>query len=154
MSQRINLQYSIDIDELEYETSRLISRAATKLTELQTQLSAVNKGSDNSLTLSNFDEIADIRKKLTSVDHQLSDVSDIIKGYLSYRITDPPPPDKQENLENPEDIPEEVYEDVKVVSDIQKRIQEFKENQLIHKQSQLLNEQNTTEKHTEPEQVS
>ena len=154
MSQRINLQYSIDIDELEYETSRLISRAATKLTELQTQLSALNKGSDNSLTLSNFDEIVNVRKNLTSVDHQLSDIADIIKGYLSYRTTDPPAPDEQENLENAEDTPEEVYEDVKVVSDIQKRIQEFKENQLKHNQAQLLNEQNTTEKRTEPEQVS
>ena len=154
MSQRINLQYSIDIDELEYETSRLILRASTRLAELQTELSALNKGTDNSLTLKNFDEITEIRKKLTSVDHQLSDISDIIKGYLSYRTSDPVAPEEQETLENAEEIPEEVYEDVKVVSDIQKRIQEFKENQLKHNQAQLLNEQNTTEKRTEPEQVS
>ena len=49
---------------------------------------AVNKGSDNSLTLSNFDEIVNVRENLTSVDHQLSDIADIIKGYLSYRTTD------------------------------------------------------------------
>ena len=104
--------------------------------------------------MSNFDEITEIRKSITSIDHQLSDICDIIKGYISYRTADTPSEQQADNTELVEEIPEEVYEDVKVVSDIQKRIQEFKENQLKHNMAQISNEQDSTEKHTEPEQVS
>ena len=154
MSQRINLQYSINIDELDDETARLISKAFVSLSAAKAQLSALSAKKTNTLTLSNFDEITEIRKSITSIDHQLSDICDIIKGYISYRTADTPSEQQADNTELVEEIPEEVYEDVKVVSDIQKRIQEFKENQLKHNMAQISNEQDSTEKHTEPEQVS
>ena len=155
MSQRINLQFSIEIDELEAETSRLISKANDSLARLSARASDLAKTDADSLTLSNFDAISEIRKNITAVDHQLSDVSNIIKGYLSYRTADSPEKEAEEQeFDSNENAPEEVYEDAKIVSDIQNRIQEFKQNQLNYNMNQISNEQDTSQEQTESEQIS
>jgi Mg2+ and Co2+ transporter CorA len=105
--------------------------------------------------LSNLDAIGELRQKMATIDHQLSDVSNIIKGYLSYRTTDPPAEETApQEFTSEEDIPEEVYEDAKIVSDIQNRIQEFKQNQLNYNMNQISNEQDTSQEQTESEQIS
>jgi len=154
MSQRINLQFSIEIDELETETSRLISKANDSLARLSARAIDLAKTNTDSLTLSNLDAINEIRQNITAVDHQLSDVSNIIKGYLSYRTADSPAKEEEQELASIEEPPEEVYEDAKIVSDIQNRIQEFKQNQLNYNMNKISNEQDTPQEQTESEQIS
>ncbi len=155
MSQRINLQFSIEVDELEGETSRLIGKASDSLARLSATANDLAKRDADALTLSNLDAIGELRQKMATIDHQLSDVSNIIKGYLSYRTTDPPAEETApQEFTSEEDIPEEVYEDAKIVSDIQNRIQEFKQNQLNYNMNQISNEQDTSQEQTESEQIS
>ena len=153
MSQRINLQYSIDVEELESETHRLI----TKVTNTINQLSEIANSfcqntSNNCLTLSAAEEVENIRRSIVTIDHQLSDISNIVKGYISFKTSTPEENTTQEVKEVvTETEPDELYGDDKIVSDIQKRIQEFKENQLKLDMSNLVNEQNTTKEHTKSE---
>ena len=81
-------------------------------------------------------------------------MSNIIKGYLSYRTADSPAKEEEQELASIEEPPEEVYEDAKIVSDIQNRIQEFKQNQLNYNMNKISNEQDTPQEQTESEQIS
>ena len=95
MGQRISIQYSIDIDDLKDEVDRLVDRAFSELTE--TASFKIN----DSLCLDSVQKIDVIRQKLGSVDALLQDVSSIVNGYLSYKVsknmsTLPVPTDNQE----------------------------------------------------------
>lgn len=86
--ERVNIQYSIDLAELPTETHRLIKRASSltkeELTECFKELCSV-KG-DDVLSLSTLTSIDVARKKLAAIDYALSDVSDIINGFLHFQV--------------------------------------------------------------------
>ena len=80
MGQRINIQYSIDIDDLEKEVNRLLSLANATLKTLPHDCISEKE------TLS-FDIVKDIdslRQKLATVDFTLRDVSNIVSAYVAY----------------------------------------------------------------------
>lgn len=86
--ERVNIQYSIDLGELPAETNRLIHRASSltkqDLTDCFKELCSV-EGADV-LTLSTLTSIDVARKKLAAIDYALSDVSDIINGFLHFQV--------------------------------------------------------------------
>jgi len=80
MGQRVNIQYSVDIGELESEAGRLLHRAQDSLA-----MSIQNiKLGKTALSLETAKEIDKLRLELAQADKSLEDVSKIIAGYLSY----------------------------------------------------------------------
>ena len=86
--ERVNIQYSIDWQELPTEVLRLIDRAATIHNEVMTEdlalLSTIEE--KDALSLNTLSSINVARKKLAAVDYALSDVSNIINGFLTLQV--------------------------------------------------------------------
>jgi hypothetical protein len=81
--QRVNIQYSVKIDELEGEVQRL----ATKAKEvLKTGLSKHTKTLNSvSLSIDSHNKVDSLRLSLSEADAILADVSIIIGSFLSYK---------------------------------------------------------------------
>ena len=91
MTQRINLQYSIKLDELESEVSRLIAKVQSNASNTSGVLSALHESGVSCLTLSTLERIDQFRQNLADMDHALNDVHNIIKGYLNYKSSEQQP---------------------------------------------------------------
>ena len=86
--ERVNIQYSIDLQELPNEVKRLIERASTinekEIKSALKELSSVEE--TNALSLSTLSFIDTARKKLAAMDYALNDVADIINGFLHFQV--------------------------------------------------------------------
>jgi hypothetical protein len=82
MKQRVNIQYSIDIEDLEPEVGRLMEAIETKVQNLH----ANTKFSSDVLSLSTLTTIEDLRMELANIDFMLADVTKIVNAYVSYRL--------------------------------------------------------------------
>ena len=79
MGQRISIQYTIDIDDLENEVERLLKKTFNKLNALSDfQVSS-------RLSLGAIEDIDEIRQELSSIDATLQDATAIIAGYVKYK---------------------------------------------------------------------
>ena len=78
MGQRVNIHYSIDLNELELEVDRMIKQVADKLERCEIQ-------DMPSLTLEMMEELSHIRTQLADIDHSLADVVNIISSYINYK---------------------------------------------------------------------
>jgi hypothetical protein len=79
MGDRINLQYTIDIDELAPEVQRLLHGAYDALEGIVIPLPS------DILSLAAIEHIDDLRQRLMKVDFMLRDVNSIINAYVSYK---------------------------------------------------------------------
>lgn len=104
MGQRINIQYTVDVDDLPREVGRLLEKAFDDYQMLQVECRR-----DNTLTTLSYDmveKIERIRITLATIDHLLNDSSNIISGYLGYKAQQeapaalPPPVDGLEEKLN------------------------------------------------------
>ena len=84
MGQRVNIQYSIAIEELEAEVRRLIERTDVRLTAALQDFGVPS----TVLSLDMSQRIDALREELAQVDYCLNDVSKIIAGYVTYRTQD------------------------------------------------------------------
>tara|TARA_E500000331_G_C17172346_1_gene676711 strand:+ start:605 stop:919 length:315 start_codon:yes stop_codon:yes gene_type:complete len=99
-TQRINIQYSINLEELPNEVERLYSQAVTRLGEAQLP----KLGTEEILTSSTVKVIDQIRKQLTQTDAVLSDVQSIISSYVEYELSLSQPQEQAPPI--PEDLDE------------------------------------------------
>tara|TARA_B100000029_G_scaffold419487_1_gene425005 strand:- start:2263 stop:2577 length:315 start_codon:yes stop_codon:yes gene_type:complete len=83
---RINIAYSIEIDELEEEVQRLLSRASDAMKATAAQLKEIVDHKDTSLTVARYEEIDEVRTALAGVDHTLGDLNSIINSYNVYHL--------------------------------------------------------------------
>ena len=82
MGQRVNISYSIDIEELPDEVTALINKAQTGIEEL----SEINREWEiDFLSLATVNKITELRECMTKVDYILNDVTNIINGYIYYQ---------------------------------------------------------------------
>jgi hypothetical protein len=90
MRQRVNIQYSIDLEELPWEVNSLISRASTKLVKASNTLSDIHqRGAATSLlTLKAIKDISLLRESLANIDFILEDTTNIISGYINHTTKD------------------------------------------------------------------
>lgn len=106
--QRINIQYSIDFEELPAEVTKLYDKAIKQYGNIN--LPKLSK--QNILNSSNVLMIDEARKALAKTDVMLSDAQSIINSYVEYELSltrDPPAqempqPDQQNQVmqdENP-----------------------------------------------------
>jgi|DEB0MinimDraft_3_1074331.scaffolds.fasta_scaffold55160_4 hypothetical protein len=91
MSQRVNIQYSVELDKLSDTVSFLYNNAMLRMKRLNETMLSLSSGLD----LEMIEQIDMIRLELAQIDIQLSDLDKIIKGYLNMRT--------QTTLENKEE---------------------------------------------------
>ena len=93
MGQRITIQYSVDLDDLESEVGTMIKHASQKLEEcgedLGNAVDVANTGPN--LTLRMLRELMDIRERIGKIDYTLVDVSNIVSSYVQYKSQPPQP---------------------------------------------------------------
>jgi len=83
MGQRINIQYSVDVDDLAREAGRLVESAFIEYQTLQAHCAL--QPTDRVLSYEMAERLDEIRLKLAAIDHRLNDVSNIVLGYLNYK---------------------------------------------------------------------
>lgn len=88
MSQRVTIQYSIDLEELSGELNRLLSKANS---EIDKSLS-LSDSAWIELELEDLHMIGKIRGALAKSDLILNDIQTILEGYLSYQQDAPTNP--------------------------------------------------------------
>ena len=82
MGQRVNISYSIDIEELPQAVTNLITKAQAEIEAL----TAANKDWDiDFLSLETLAKITTLRETMSKADYILNDVSNIINGYIHYQ---------------------------------------------------------------------
>jgi len=112
MGQRVNIQYSVELEDLEEEVSRLFHNTGKKLTEITPcNFDYV------SIDLSGIQMIDILRQKLAKVDIMLGDVQNIIEGYVRFRTQ--PAPERE--------IPFQEISDNLETEQLEDRITKFKE---------------------------
>lgn len=82
MLKRVNIQYSIDLEDLPNEIDRIYTNAKNVFSDL----SLPDETGENILTADVLKKIDDTRRKLTNLDHILSDVAGIVGSYVEYEI--------------------------------------------------------------------
>jgi len=81
MSQRVNIQYSVELDKLSETVSFLYNNAMLRMKRLNDSMLSLNSGLD----LEMIEQIDMVRLELAQIDIQLADLDKIVKGYLSYK---------------------------------------------------------------------
>ena len=102
MGQRVNIQYSVELEDLEEEVNRLYSNAITKLASLPH--ASLNLGTEG------LDKVDSFRQKLAKVDIMLGDVQKIIQGYVRFK-TQPPPERESPFQQTSDELEVEQLED-------------------------------------------
>ena len=116
MGQRLNIQYSVELEDLEEEVSRLFHNTGKKLTEITPcNFDYV------SIDLSGIQMIDILRQKLAGIDLSLRDIQNIIEGYVRFKTQASEPPTKER--EQPFQQTSEELE----VEQIEDQIKQFKE---------------------------
>ena len=89
MGQRVNIQYSVELQDLQSEVNRLFGNAITELDKVQppTGSPVIKLGTDG------IDKVESIRHRLTKIDIMLNDIQNIIEGYVRFKTQ--PPPDRE-----------------------------------------------------------
>ena len=82
MSERVNLQYTIELDELGSEVSRLLTVARTQLDSVAVPAPTTE---DEALSLDTLQNVDNIRQRLAKLDYCLRDINNIIGAYINYR---------------------------------------------------------------------
>jgi hypothetical protein len=88
MAERINIQYSIDVEELPGEVSRILKGAMTELKDAQsTHLAKV--ADDEIMSLETIEQLEEVRLQLARIDFALSDVNNLVTSFLNYKTSPP-----------------------------------------------------------------
>ena len=145
--QRVNIQYSIDIEQLPQEVRRLAENIDAKLATVGK--SKLTKSNKDTITLERVNQIVELRLLLAEIDHNLMDVENIMNGYIRFQST---PAAEQAKPEEEEDQrpTQEIYPDEELLDNLESKIRNFK-NTLSDKNT---NDQNPTKEHKTTEQVS
>ena len=83
MNRRVNIQYSVKIDDLSSEVNRLLDDAHLRLNKLCENKSLIED--KNILSLEAHELIDNLRLGLSDIDASLSEINSIITSYLDYK---------------------------------------------------------------------
>ena len=127
MGQRVNIQYSVELSDLDSEVNRLFDLVIEDLEAIAT---GWGRGNNVVLDLSGIQMIDEVRQTLARADVALGDIQKIVQGYVQFKSAPP----QQEEVP---DLPSEAEE-----LELQQKIARFKEmlsevpNQESEKQDQ------------------
>ena len=82
MGQKISISYTIDIEELPTEVSRLLARAKNLLS----RASLDDIASEDLLEHKTYEKVNEARQKLAEADYCLGDIAAVISSYNNYRL--------------------------------------------------------------------
>ena len=85
MSQRVNIQYSIDITDLEGEVQRLIDRSVERLEKMLSTFNSTYADEDV-LAFHTVESINSLRIQMAEVDYCLGDINKIVSEYVVYKL--------------------------------------------------------------------
>lgn len=118
MSQRVNIQYSVKIGDLEQEVQRLVTKAFSLLEAgSYTEADRVT----TTLSVESHEQIDQLRLTLSDVDTILADVNMIIGSYLSYKSQE-----MMQSVARPSNPLESQGEAIPELSELQEKISNFK----------------------------
>ena len=83
MLKRVNIQYSIDLDDLPEEIGRIYANAKSILDGI----CLPDTSGEDILTADVLKKLDETRRQLTYLDHALSDVSSIVGAYVEYELS-------------------------------------------------------------------
>lgn len=115
MGQRVNIQYSVEIEELSDEVNRLFGKAIKEL-DLVAPVGGTPKiklGTDG------LEQLDFLRRKLAKIDIMLGDVQNIVEGYVRFKTQ----PESPRVLDSPSETEELGVE----TNQLEDQIKEFKE---------------------------
>jgi hypothetical protein len=127
MGQRVNIQYSVELSDLDKEVNRLFDLV---LGDLEAIATGWGRGNNVVLDLSGIQMIDEVRQTLTRADVALGDIQKIVQGYVQFKSA---PPQQEEVPDSPSEAEE---------LELQQKIARFKEmlsevpNQESEKQDQ------------------
>tara|TARA_R100000773_G_C4214088_1_gene113060 strand:+ start:112 stop:501 length:390 start_codon:yes stop_codon:yes gene_type:complete len=129
MGQRVNIQYSVELDELQDEVTRLFNNAIEVL-----ELNSVKPRPDKhtiDLGTSGLEQLERLRLRLSRVDIMLGDIQNIVEGYIRFK-TQPEPA---------REIPFQQTSEELEVEQLQDKISKFKEllNENANQESSIQN---------------
>ena len=139
--QRVNIQYSLTIDQLPNEIDRLYKLAKSTFTEMDKEV--FNTSSKLDISIDSIDKINKIRERLADVDHQLMDINGIMTGYMNFIST--PKQSTKDNTNEESDVEPENLEDMSLM-DLENKLNHFKNNYSMLQNS---NDQISPEKHSD-----
>jgi len=90
MSQRVNIQYSVEVDTLQETVDYLYDKVIKRVDRLNQSMVETSSFLDIAL----IDEIDEARLELAQIDTQLADIDRIVKGYIKFKTSE------EENEEN------------------------------------------------------
>ena len=121
MTQRVNLQYSIDIEQLPAEARRLLLSAHKSLNQGASIISTVDESGNDILTVEGLKTIDRIRTAMMNADYILADIQNIIKGYLSYVSSET----SEEAQPQEQMLNSDYFQDPELVNDLQQKLEQF-----------------------------
>ena len=130
MGQRITIQYSIDLEDLESEVGKMIKQVSQKLEGCGEDLEhTVGLGSSENLSLRMLGELIDMRERIGKIDYTLVDISNIISSYVQYAAQPPQQPEVQspELSESDLEAAKEKLQQIPKVEQLQEAIENFKQ---------------------------
>jgi hypothetical protein len=107
MPQRVNIQYSIDVEDLPTEVERLLQTAYGNLASLE----ELCVHDPPALSLGTVERIDHIRQRLADIDYLLNDVSTIVNGYIAYKAQEGLPPHSEPETLTTEAAQEEALKE-------------------------------------------
>jgi Mg2+ and Co2+ transporter CorA len=110
MGQRVNIQYSVELDDLQDEVNRLFDAAMISL-HFKTPAGQLSLGTEG------LEQVDGLRRKLAKADIMLGDIQNIIQGYVRFK-TQPTSAEKQELEQSSDELELEQLQD---------RLAQFKE---------------------------
>ena len=124
MKQRVNLQYSINIEELPAETRRLFLDAHKSLKHSISIVSSADESGNDILSSEGLKIIDDVRTAMMDADYILADIQNIIKGYLSYLSSD----NTEQTATDEPVVGPELFQDPDLINDLQQKLELFQSN--------------------------
>ena len=84
MSQRVNIQYSIEVDKIQETVDYLYNKVIKRMDALNQSMVETSSFLDVAL----IDEIDEARLELAQIDTQLTDIDRIVKGYINFKTNE------------------------------------------------------------------
>jgi len=106
MGQRVKIQYSVELSDLQDEVNRLYKNIMDETNTL-----VRHKGTTElKLETSSLDKIHSLRESLAKMDIMLDDLQQIIVGYINYRVPTAQP-------ENPQELADQITKFKELISE-------------------------------------
>ena len=132
MSQRVNIQYSIDLERIPDEIKAMVSYSLMRLSELNDICTKMNSDIDENIACGDYlkvlNFIYEIRKSIADIDYRLDDCTKLATAHQGYLTNQFLPEDHNNHAAQPpaEHPPESYSEPPPSINEIQSKISKLR----------------------------